>query len=80
MAANRETKSAPQSLTGLSKATLADLVWALAATAPDCASCDDPVEVLGVIKDRLGHPWVEAPGADLRTVERLLEREKGSSR
>lgn len=71
MAANRPTQRAPQSLTRLSKTTLVDLVWDLAAVAPECASCDDAGEILRIISGGLLR--VRAPIADSRTIERIRD-------
>ncbi|GAC1475594.1 MAG: hypothetical protein PVSMB8_00300 [Vulcanimicrobiaceae bacterium] len=69
MSANRKPLSASTWLLRLSKVTLADLVWKLAAESPECASCDDPAEVTKVIHEAAKHPWVEALRGDMRKIE-----------
>lgn len=64
MAANRPTTLAPAALTRLSKATLADIVWELAAVAPGCTSCDDEAAIWNVIKDAAES--VKASPSDMR--------------
>lgn len=62
---NRKPKCAPIALLGLSKTTLADLVWDLAGTAPGVESCDDPADRWRAVFDRrepIGDP------ADLRRL------------
>jgi hypothetical protein len=74
MAKNRQTQCAPRFLLSLSKATLADLVWQLAATNGACESCDDPEAVAEVIADEMKGSGVRAPTSDRRAVARGLER------
>ena len=71
MAANRNTKGAPGVLLTLSKATLADLVWELAQTAPECRSCDDAFEVWKTIKE---HAERLASPADKRAIAKAILR------
>ena len=52
MAANRSPMCAPSWVLSLSKATLADLVWDLASTSPECTSADDRLEVARALHDR----------------------------
>ena len=72
MAANRPTRHAPQSLTSISKTSLVDVVWELAGVAPGCESCDDPKQILRVIREALLQ--VGAPTSDVRFAERAMER------
>ncbi len=73
MAANRETQNAPAAfLLSLSKATLADVVYELAATHGECASCDDVPEVLRVISRKALE--VQAPKRDLDWLQRAIEK------
>jgi hypothetical protein len=74
MAKNRQTQCAPRFLVSLSKATLADLVWQLAATNGACESCDEPEAVAKVIVDAMRGSGVRAPTSDFRAVARGLER------
>ena len=68
MAHNREPFRAPPSLMGMSKATLADLVWELAAHAAE--NVDDLAQRRRVIIERA--EFVQAPKRDIRIAEKLL--------
>jgi hypothetical protein len=74
---NRKTAIAHPALLGLSKTTLADLVWDLAATHPECASCDELTEVLRVIVNSMRGPQVKAPVRELRMLAAGLEKTLG---
>lgn len=64
MAMNRPPTIAPRALLGMSKTTLADIVWQLAGTAPGVASCDNEEQLWRVIRDAAER--VRAPRADMR--------------
>jgi hypothetical protein len=68
MAANRTPWAAPPSLMGMTKATLADLVWEFAAHAAD--SVDDLESRRHVIVER--SEFVHAPKADVRIAKGLM--------
>ncbi len=67
MAANRPTWRAPKLLTQMSKTTLADLVWDLAAHA--APHVDDEAGMCRVILERV--KLVQAPSFDVRLAERM---------
>lgn len=71
MSAPRQPKAAPRALLRLSKTTLADLVWELAAVSPECVSCDDAFEVwraLEAAAEKLASP------RDRKTIKQAIER------
>ena len=68
MATNRTPFAAPPALLRMSKATLADLVWELAAHAAD--SVDDFESRRRVIVERTA--LVHGPRSDIRIAESLL--------
>jgi hypothetical protein len=69
MATNRVTFAAPTALMSMTKATLADLVWELAAHA--ASSVDDFEDRCRVIVERTA--FVHAPRADVRVAQGVLD-------
>lgn len=70
MSANRKTHSAPNWVLSLSKTTLADLVWSLAAQHGSCQSCDDPYEVARVMREVAAGENVSK--SDMCTIDRWV--------
>jgi hypothetical protein len=75
MAANRTPKYAPAELLSMTKATLADLVWELAAL--DTLTATDFPSRAASIRERAEE--LDAPRGDLKAAERLRDRLRGSA-
>jgi hypothetical protein len=72
MVAHRPTSLRPPELLSLSKTALADMAWEFAATHTECASCDDPLEILRVLRNAAVS--AKASKADLGRLASLSSR------
>jgi len=81
MATNRRTSMAPDSLTSLSKTTLADVCWHLASAYLAEFESSGDLHVIGILKEiRLAAEKSAGSENDLKALDRMIAATGGGAR